>query len=212
MKKIWIVTAGLALLVHPGSGRAQVAVSPYSSAPAEARNASYFSLPTTAFPAPGTVTRSHVEPNRHIARDNVLHFGKSFVHEGRITGYFMEAVEGRPSSPRSDTSYLVSFFPTSDQASAAFDEQRYYWEALTTHGQSGEILLSTAYGDGDHEALYTMRLPTGASLAELLFARGTIFVEVFQEVYAAHPSHAEVRAFFDITTRIDITARGILAG
>ena len=172
----------------------------------------YFSLPASAFPSPSTVIRSHVEPNRRIARDNVLHYGKSFAHEGRTTGYFMEAVERRQSSPRSDTSYLVSVFPTSEQASSAFGEQNYYWNAQATHGGSAQVPLQIAYGDGDHAALYTVGLPTGVILTELLFARGPIFVEVFQKVYAAHPTPAEVRAFFDVATSLDIIARGILAG
>jgi hypothetical protein len=141
----------------------------------------------------------------------VLHFGTSFAREGRLTGYFMDAVEGSRAAPRSDTSYLVSLFPTAKEATDAFGVQRYYWDALTTHGESQEMSLPEgAYGDAGHDALYTIRLPTGASLAELLFQRGTMVVEVFQEVDAAHPSHAEVRAFFDIGTRLDIIARGIL--
>jgi hypothetical protein len=172
----------------------------------------YFCLPTSAFPAPSTVIRSHAEPNRRIARDNVLHYGRSFAHEGRTTGYFLEAVEGKPSAPRSDTSYLVSVFPTDDQAAAAFDEQNYYWNAQAPHGGSTQVPLQIAYGDGDHEALYTVGLPTGVILTELLFVQGPMFVEVFQRVNAAHPTDGEVRAFFDVATRLDIISRGILAG
>jgi hypothetical protein len=168
----------------------------------------YFALPAAAFPAPHSAVRSHIEPNRRIHQDNVLHFGAPFQQEGRMSGYFMEALEGRRSSPRSDTSYLVSLFPTTERASAAFAEQRYYWDALTSHGGSVELpLRDGAYGDPDHEGLYAVRLPTDGSLAELLFARGPILVEVFQQVHAAHPSHTEVRAFYDIGTRLDIIAR-----
>lgn len=170
----------------------------------------YFALPVTAFPAPRTSVRAHVEPNRRIHRDNVLHFGTPFTKEGRITGFFMEVLEGQQSAPRSDTSYLVSLFATAQQASGAFVEQHYYWDALTSHGGSASLQLENgAYGDTDQEALYAIRLPTGSSLAELLFARGPIFVEVFQEVYASRPSRAEVRALYDIATRLDITARGV---
>src|SRR5438309_11258696 len=78
-----------------------------------------FGLSTTAFPPHSTVVRAHIEANRQIHADNVLHFGRSFTHEGRITGYFMEAIEGRRLSPHCDTSYLVSMFPTSQQAASA---------------------------------------------------------------------------------------------
>jgi hypothetical protein len=153
-----------------------------------------------------------VEPNQWIHRDNILHFGTSFAKEGRLTGYFMEAIEGERASPRSDTSYLVSIFATDQQASSAFGEQRYYWDALATHGGAAAVSLhNRAYGDAGDAGLYAVSLPTGASLAELLFRRGPLFIEVFQEVDAARPSHAEVRAFFAIGTRLDIIARGALA-
>jgi hypothetical protein len=202
MRKLLAVSLGISGLI--------LATSPALATPAI--KPAYFSLPTSAFPAPGTVIRAHVEPNRGIARDNVLHYGKSFAHEGRTTGYFMETVEGKQASPRSDTSYLVSVFPTADQADAAFDEQNYYWNAQATHGGLTQVPLQLTFGDGDHEALYTVGLPTGVILTELLFSQGQIFVEVFQQVYAAHPTRAEVRDFFDVATRLDIIARGILAG
>jgi hypothetical protein len=172
----------------------------------------FFALPGAAFPPHCTVLQSHVEPNRSIGRDNILHFGKSFTHEGRLTGYFMDAIQGRRSSPHSDTSYLVSLFTTTEQASSAFSEQQYYWDALTSHGGSAQETLPVgAYGDPGFQALYSVRLPTGANFAELLFVRGPIFIEVFQEVYAVQPSRSELRAFFGIGSRLDVIARGEIA-
>lgn len=172
---------------------------------------SFFALPGSAFPPHCTVLQSHVEPNRQITRDNILHFGKSFAHEGRLTGYFMEAARCSRSSPRSDTSYLVSEFATAGQASAAFAEQQFFWDALTSHGEAAqETVPNGAYGDIGNQALYSVRLPTGANLAELLFTRGPIFIEVFQEVYAVQPPRPELRAFFGIGSRLDVIARGVI--
>lgn len=159
-------------------------------------------------PASRIVAR--VEPNRRIHADHILHFGRSFTKEGRLTGYFMDAIEGSSSFPRVDTSYLVSIFPSAALATAAFREQRYYGDAVTGHGANPVPLQSGAYGPPGSQGLYTYLAPTGQRITELLFHRGPVLIEVFQQFNIERPSQAEIRSFFAIARELDtITVKAL---
>lgn len=194
MKRVVAATAVLlgALTTFSGSALARTTIRPslYACAPQD-------------FPPHSRIVAAHVEPNTRIRRDSILHFGHSFAREGRLTGYFMDAIQGKRGLPRVDTSYLVSIFATESEAAAAFGQQRFYWDAVTSHGASPVPLQTGAYGPHGAQALYTYRAPTGQRITELLFHRGPVLVEVFQQLNIEHPSTADIRAFFALGHKLD---------
>jgi hypothetical protein len=197
MKWITLTAIGLMTVVsHPGLASAQTVITPQ-----------HFALAASAFPPGSRLVAAHVEPNARVGRDRVLHFGSSFAEEGRLTGYFMDAVEGNRDLPRVDLSYLVSIFGTTEQAAAAFAQQQSFWEALTRQRSGdpsgGPASSGNSFGPASTEALYRFEAFDGWTLYEHLFYRGTVFVEVFLELRIAHPSRADMKAYLGLGATLD---------
>jgi hypothetical protein len=197
----WIVTTaiGLATLLSlPGPSWAQAAIDPH-----------HFALATSDFPSGLRVIAAHVESNARITRDRVLHFGRSFKQEGRLTGYFMDAVEGNRRLPRVDMSYVVSIFSTATQAADAFDEQQYYWDALANRRDGGPAATQDQYGVANSDALYSFQAFDGWTIFEHLFYYDQVFVEIFLELRIPDPRPADMNTFQAVGTTLDALCRDL---
>ncbi|GAC1526090.1 MAG: hypothetical protein NVS2B16_34480 [Chloroflexota bacterium] len=161
-----------------------------------------FAVSSHLFPAGSRIIRARVESNQQIRQDHVLHFGHSFAAEGRLTGYYMAARRTASETSRVDTSYLVSMFPMAESAQAAFDEQRSSWHLVTDADTDSDRRVANL-GDNHAHALITYVAPTGQIFAELLFQRGPIFVEVFQQINTGSPTTGDIRSFFAIAKRLN---------
>lgn len=199
MRWIAITAIGLTtLLSHPGQSWAQAATSPH-----------HFALTASNFPAGSRVIAAHVESNARVTRDRVLHFGRPFLDEGRVTGYFMDAIKGTRRLPRVAQSYLVSIFGTTSQAVGAFGEQRYYWNALAGQPEGAPGVTYDASGTLGSEALYRFTSFDGWTIFEDLIQRGPILVEVFLEVRTPHPSPTVMKSFLAMGSTLDSLCVGI---
>ena len=182
---VFVLVAGFATTSH-ADVRAQTSLSPAA-----------FALQPLDFPIPATVLTSRVETNDLIAQEkSITHFGAPFTTENRVTGYFMEV--GRANLKASKalhpivTSYLVSRFPSSDLAAAAFGQERGGWEDAILHpanGMSSHVssLKGGQFGDLAARGLYVATTPTTNGpvvVSELLFKRGVYLIEVFQSYFS----------------------------
>jgi hypothetical protein len=161
-----------------------------------------FAVPAATFPSGSHVVRAGVESNRQLLRDQAGHFGLPPAALGRRTGYYMDAVEGDPATePRPYTAYLVSIFRSPRQAQLAFGLRWDTWFAATYYTTPSPAPI--ALGDKGEEALFHTLDPSQPRLAELLFRRGAILVEVFQGTGGAAPTVNQLHSFFAIATKLD---------
>jgi hypothetical protein len=207
-----LLVAGIGTASHT-SVRAQTGTDPAT-----------FALQTLDFPAPATVLTSRVETNDLATQEKtVTHFGATFATESRITGYFMEVgqanVEASGVLHPVVTSYLVSQFPSTDLAAAAFGQERDGWEDTILHPANGisatvTDLQGEQFGELAARGLYVATTTTAsgpAVVSELLFKRGVYLVEVFQSYYSkdATPYGASAQPFvLSIGHKLDAIAGG----
>jgi hypothetical protein len=121
---------------------------------------------------------------------------------GRLTGYYMDAVEGEAAAESHPyTSYLVSIFRSVRRAQAAFNLRWDVWFATSyyTTPSPAPVVL----GDGAAEALFHTLDSSQPQLSELLFRRGAILVEVFQGTGAVAPTPGQLHSFYAIATRLN---------
>lgn len=167
--------------------------------PPQARS---FALSPAAFPAASRVVRAGVESNRRLVHDDPLHFQLPPARVGRITGFYMDAVQGSPGAqPRTYTSYLVSIFHSTHQAQTAFDLRWNTW--FSTNYYTSPWPAPVTVGDRGEEALFHTLDPRQPHLSELFFRRGPILVEVFQSTGDAVATTSQLQSFYAIATRLD---------
>ena len=207
----------LGLMIGPGRvTHAQTAIDP-----------SKFALTAWDFPAPAHIIKGQVETNDVAAHEDVvMHFGaKSFADEGRVSGYFMESSAANLDTSGSEhpvlTYYLVSTFPSADQAAAAFAQQRDGWEeeatSPTADVQAKVVdLAGQKFGDQQPRGLYVAPISTSdgqVDVSELLFQRGAYLVEVWNALLdkdvAAYGADAQ-SSLFAIGKKLDAVASGTL--
>lgn len=170
-----------------------------------------FALDPSAFPPGSRVVRAGVESNRRLLHDDQRHFGVPPSVAGRLTGYYMDAVEGDPTAqPRPYTSYLVSIFHSHYQAERAFELRWYNWFAVDYFTSPSSAPL-TVGANGD-EALFHSLDPSQPQVSELFFVRGAVLVEVFQGMGNAASTALRLQSFYAIATRLDTLAREHPAG
>jgi hypothetical protein len=207
---VLVLVAGFGIASH-AEVRAQTGLSPAA-----------FALQPLDFPTPVTILSARVETNDVIAQEkSITHFGAPFSTENRVTGYFMEA--GRANLKASKalhpvvTSYLVSRFPSSDLAAAAFGQERGGWEDAILHpanGMSARVsgLKGDQFGDLAARGMYLATTPTANGpviVSELLFKRGVYLIEVFQSYFTkdANPYGAAAQPFvLNIGHKLDTIA------
>lgn len=203
--------------------------SPHSASAQTSLDPANFALTPWDFPGPANVVQSRVETNDLVANEQAVpHFGsQSFSQEGRVSGYFMEAnipnLEKDGTVHAVVTYYLVSSFATTDQAAAAFMQQRDGWGADITLPPTGMTAQLVALPDmqqlGDQMAsgLYVAESTTSegnVDESELLFQRGIYLVEVFQAYRDSDASYAaaEQPVMLALATKLDGVASGQIAG
>jgi len=165
-----------------------------------------FALPSSFFPPGSHVVRAGVETNGLLKRDEAGHFGVPAAALGRLTGYYMDAVEGdQAAAIRTYTSYLLSIFRTIPQAQAAFDFRWDTWFSQTYYTNPQPLPVSV--GDNGSGVLFHTLDPSQPPLSELMFRRGTILVEVFQGTGAGLVTAAETHALYRIARKLDALAR-----
>jgi hypothetical protein len=183
-----------------------------------------FALRALDFPAPATILTSRVETNDLITQEKAItHFGASFATENRSTGYFMEVAQANVEVSGAlhpvVTSYLVSQFPSTDLAAAAFGQERDGWEDTILHPANSTSatvsdLKGEQFGELAARGLYVATTPTvngPAVVSELLFKRGMYLIEVFQSYYSkdATPYGAAAQPFvLSIGHKLDTIAGG----
>lgn len=164
-----------------------------------------FALSPASFPPGSTLVRAGVESNHHLLRDDQLHFALPPAVVGRLSGYYMDAVEGDPTAqPRIYTSYLVSIFPTVRQADLAFRIRYDNWFDIDYFTDPPPPPISV--GDRDEVALFHTLDATQPRVSELFFVRRTILVEVFQGTGYRDPTAAEIQSFYAIAIKLDALA------
>ena len=199
------------------------ATAPQASARAQTgTDPARFALASTEFPQPAQVLKSRVENNDEATVDEPTSSGpRSLAQEGRLTGYFMEVAQ-----PNADnagrvhtvfTMYLVSMFGSTDQARQAYAQQQNAWEAelATPNTRTGPLrydISAKRLGDVGAAAMYSVTLPGpggATNLVELLFARGPMFMQVWQEVLLDdEPTYGKAAApfVFSIARSLDTLA------
>lgn len=164
----------------------------------------FFALPASDFPAGSHVVRAGVEGNRRLVNDDVHHFGLPPAAFQRLTGYYMNAVEGDLAGQHAYTSYLVSIFHTRRQARLAFDERWDTWFAANYNTTPPAAPVTV--GDAGAEALFHTLDPNQPALSELMFQRGSVLVEVFQGTVTAAPTDIQRHAFWTVAAHLDALA------
>jgi hypothetical protein len=165
----------------------------------------FFALSPVNFPLGSRVVRAGVESNLRLLRDDWNHFGFPPAVMGRLTGYYMGAVEGdlvTESHPY--TSYLVSIFQSSRQAQTAFDLRWNVWFVADYYTTPSPAPV--ALGDAGAEAYFHTLDPRQPQLFELFFRRGAILVEVFQGTSGAAPTAMQIHSFMTIAEKLDRVA------
>ena len=165
-----------------------------------------FALSSSAFPVGSQVVRSSIETNRQLFQDDRIHFGIPASATGRRSGYYMDAVEGDPTSTSHPyTSYLVSIFHSAREARIAYDIRWQSWFVADyyTSPQQAPVTVGS-YG---YEALFRSLDPSYPPLTELFFVRGRVLVEVFQATGDRPATADERQSFSAIARSLDILAR-----
>lgn len=182
------------LLAPPGSALAQTRLHP-----------ALFALSVADFPPASQVVRAGVEGNRRLLGDQALHFGLPPAIIGRLTGYYMDAIEGDPTlATHPYTSYLVSIFHSARQAERALDLRWDTWFAANYYTSPAPPPI--ALGDQGDVALFHTLDPNQPPLTELMFRRGAVLVEVFQGTGSGAATTAQSQAFYSIATKLDEVA------
>lgn len=200
-----------------------------TATPTPAIDPSHFVLSPWSFPAPAAVETSRVESNSQAASEvDAVHFGASFVDEGRLTGYFMVAatpnLDAHGTSHPVLTYYLVSTFATPDAAKSAFTQQKSGWNDSVTLPPAGvtatQVALSGAQpGDLNSGGLYraSFKSSTGDVIdqSEIFEQRGIYLIEVYGEYFdvdAAKYGAASQSAMLSVERALDSVANGTVAG
>jgi hypothetical protein len=152
-----------------------------------------FALTPWYFPPPASILTSRVESTDAAASEPlILHLGvQSFAAEGRVNGYFVDSgvrnLDNHGVTHPVFTRYLVSMFPSVDQAATAFTQQRDGWDAAINDPTSpinGQLVpVSVPVGEQVSKGIYQAQAQSStgtAILSELLFQRGPYFIEVWQ--------------------------------
>jgi len=161
-----------------------------------------FALDASDFPSGSRITRSSVETNSQLGKDEALHFGLPPKTIGRITGYYMVAEEGSAGAePAIYTSYLVSIFGSRHQAQSAFD---YRWDMwFRANFYTSPRTPPVKLGDRGTVALFHSLASGRQPTTELFFRRGSVLVEVFQGTPQGSPSGDETRSLYAIATALN---------
>jgi hypothetical protein len=179
-------------------------------------NPALFRLPDSEFPGGSSPTVHQVETNDLLANEGgIVHYGPSFVDEGRITGYFegaSQVVTAGGATYAIANYYLVSIFATAAQSGAAFAAQQSGYQILSRNRTTGvQSSFPTGVGDPDRAALYTVTPASGSVVrSELFFATGPAFVEVYQTYGVQYPNvSVAANAQAHLATDLDSIARNL---
>jgi hypothetical protein len=165
-----------------------------------------FAVPADTFPTGSRVVQAGIESNPQLVRDQALHFGFPPTIVGRLTGYYMDAIEGDPApAQHAYTSYLVSIFRSAHRAQLAFGLRWDSWFAANYYTTPSPAPVSLG-GKGE-EALFRSLDSSQPPLSELMFRRGAVLVEVFQGTVAAESTPNQLHSFWSIATELNKLAR-----
>jgi hypothetical protein len=164
-----------------------------------------FALAPADFPQGSHMVRAGVESNQLLLRDQVFRFGPHPRRLGRLTGYYMEALESPGGSGlQVSTSYLVSIFTSRRQALFAWEMQYSSWFAENYFTAPPPIDIPL--GERGAQALFSTHTSAMSTMSELFFQRGAILVEIFQEVDGT-PGASQTGPIYAIAKKLSALAR-----
>lgn len=196
MRPLLAVMLVLAIAVLSPQGR---------SAAQSGVNPSVFALTASDFPPGSQIVDSGVASNADVALRH-MQIGPG-APAGRITGYYMQARSfSGAGNLQLVTSYLISLYPTAENADIAFNQQTDFWRGLLRSGAMERPLDAGAYGDPGREHWYVLSSASGDTHSELFFRRGSVFVELNLDSYGAGPGADAVDAFLAMGKKLDLVA------